>query len=458
MSNQLPSNVFAGGAVGFNSAPYTNYYLQQKARNEAKKEAIDNYYAEMSKSLTPTGMAENDVDDFIAGKNQWQQFNIQNKNILNDPKHPDYAKVLSQSNYLYNNVASLIPKSQDKVKKSLEYYKLTSGNKRGVTQSSIDEIERFNAPVLKGGGVDFNPTKIVANPDLFDAQKQKSFLDVTFEGIKPEKILGETVTDAKTKEKRTPYTEAYNPKSLEIASKRALSLYENTPEAQAYFENELDKHGQDFENNNAAFKAAYGRDITNGKDLAIGWVLNNGSTVNSGIDVHPYTPPSTTNIRVNGGGVINAAGGGNELYGIGTSRPLVFGDYIISGGQAVNKNGQPVSATFNDIPASEIPASLYKIVKPFLKPDEEDAETYSVQYKDGLPIAIAANLEKREGNKQAVRGSWVSIDAINNAQNQAYNPNVKQGEQTVLPKIKTKQPVSNPVISKKPKKVNFGNN
>lgn len=299
MSNNLPSNIYAGGAVSFNSTPYTQYYLQQKARNEAKKEAIDNYYAEMSKTLTPTGMEGNDVDYFIAGKNQWQQFNIQNKNILNDPKHPDYAKTLAQSNYLYNNVASLVSKSQAKVKGLTEIYNLTKTNKRGVTDASLQYIDEYGKPVLQGGGGQLNLTKIVANPDLFDAQKQKSFLDVVFEGIKPEKTPGKTFINAKTKEARTPYTEAYNPKSLEIASKRALSLYENTPEAQAYFENELDKHGQDFENNNAAFKAVYGRDITNGKDLAIGWVLNNGSVVNSGIDVHNYTPPSTTNIRVN---------------------------------------------------------------------------------------------------------------------------------------------------------------
>ena len=456
MSNQLPSNVYAGGAVTFNSTPYTNYYLQQKARNEAKKEAIDNYYTEMSKSLTPTGMAENDVDDFIAAKNQWQQHNIQNKNILNDPKNPNYAKALSESNYLYNNAASLIPKSQAKVKGLSEIYNITKSNKRGVTDTSLQYIDQFGKPLSQGGGGQLNPTKIVANPDLFDAQKQKSILDVVYDGVKPVKTYGVTTTDAATKEKRTLYTEAYDPESLKKAASRAKTSYENSPEMQAYFQTEFHNHDDDYDVFNKAFKAAFGRDISSPKDAAIGWVLNNGSVVNKGVDVHNYTPPSINNIRVNAGGVTNGAGGGNELYGIGTSRPLVFGDYIISGGQAVNKNGQPVSATFNDIPASEIPASLYKIVKPFLKPDEEDAETYSVQYKDGLPIAIAANVEKREGNKQAVRGSWITIDAINNEQNKAFNPNAKQGETTVLPK--PTKPVSNPVIPKKPKKVNLGNN
>lgn len=433
MSNQLPSNVYAGGAVTFNSTPYTNYYLQQKARNEAKKEAIDNYYTEMSKSLTPTGMAENDVDDFIAAKNQWQQHNIQNKNILNDSKNPNYAKVLSESNYLYNNAASLIPKSQAKVKGLSEIYNITKSNKRGVTDTSLQYIDQFGKPLSQGGGGQLNPTKIVANPDLFDAQKQKSFLDVTFEGIKPEKIIGETVTDAKTKEKRTPYTEAYNPKSLEIASKRALSLYENTPEAQAYFENELDKHGQDFESNNAAFKAAYGRDIANGKDLAIGWVLNNGSVVNSGIDVHAYTPPSK---------------GGNTIINLNT--PQVAADRFIDDAKtAVTRHDK--NAMSNIIQSFKTNAIGKNITDWAMVDDgvvinyttDEKSETGKIKQKKQTPIIISFSdpdaVAKLIGARQLFTGSDAKIDL--------YNPD----------KIKVDKPVNNPKPDKS-KKVNLGNN
>ena len=40
----LPNDIYSGGAVTFNPQPYVNYILQAQQRQQAKREAVDNYY------------------------------------------------------------------------------------------------------------------------------------------------------------------------------------------------------------------------------------------------------------------------------------------------------------------------------------------------------------------------------------------------------------------------------
>ncbi len=67
----LPDNLYTRGAVVFNTPQYFNYIQQAKARREAKQQAVDSYYQDLSKNLTSAGMASNDVPDFteINGEN-----------------------------------------------------------------------------------------------------------------------------------------------------------------------------------------------------------------------------------------------------------------------------------------------------------------------------------------------------------------------------------------------------
>lgn len=64
----LPSNLYAGGAVIFDSSPYTNYYLNQQARQKAQEDSMYRYFGEMGKGLTPAGMDAKDIPGLMQRK------------------------------------------------------------------------------------------------------------------------------------------------------------------------------------------------------------------------------------------------------------------------------------------------------------------------------------------------------------------------------------------------------
>lgn len=68
MAIHNPGTLYSGGSAVVNATPFTNYILQAKARNQAKRDAIDGYYSQLGKTLSPTGVAADDLNDFMAKK------------------------------------------------------------------------------------------------------------------------------------------------------------------------------------------------------------------------------------------------------------------------------------------------------------------------------------------------------------------------------------------------------
>jgi len=55
-------NPYGAGNVRLDSTPYTNFFLRQEAQKRAKDEALDRYFMDMEKSVTPAGMRTVDID------------------------------------------------------------------------------------------------------------------------------------------------------------------------------------------------------------------------------------------------------------------------------------------------------------------------------------------------------------------------------------------------------------
>lgn len=303
----LPGNIYAGGAVTLNSTPYVQYYLQSKAREQAKKEAIDKFYMDMGKSLTPTGVYSNDIPLFIDKKNQWQQHAMDNKDILNNPRHPQYAEKVAENSYLYNDAASIPELSKSKVKNFQEYMSAVKPNMKNVTEDTIEYGSKILAPLGQNAPLDL--TRISYTPELFDAKNQDAFIKTAMSNVKPDRTFGEPKIDAKSHQVINPYTDAYSTEGKQKIATNAALVYDNDKAAQAYFENEFHEHDADYENFNKAFKEYFKRDIASPKDAAIGWALSHAGVEEKGEQRAAYNP--YLGINVSSGGGNNVAGGGN---------------------------------------------------------------------------------------------------------------------------------------------------
>lgn len=405
----LPGNIYAGGAVTLNSTPYVQYYLQSKAREQAKKEAIDKFYMDMGKSLTPTGVYSNDIPLFIDKKNQWQQHAMDNKDILNNPRHPQYAEKVAENSYLYNDAASIPELSKSKVKNFEEYMSAVKPNMKNVTEDTIEYGSKILAPLGQNAPLDL--TRISYTPELFDAKNQDAFLKTAMSNVKPDRTFGEPKIDAKSHQVINPYTDAYSTEGKQKIATNAALVYDNDKAAQAYFENEFHEHDADYENFNKAFKEYFKRDIASPKDAAIGWALSHAGIEEKGEQRAAYNPfaGQHSTIYIGGQPPVNPnADNSTEFDRVGTIDPLVFpkSGVILKEGQARDKNGNLYSGDLTTT-GDRLPAGLKTVLKSggydFTDADKTDYFTFKV--KDGRIEAI-----KPSG------GSWIDRQDLVNFQ------------------------------------------
>src|SRR5690606_2592588 len=82
----IPSGLYSEGAVVFDTQPFANLYNQFIARKQAKDEALDNYFRDFGKNITPAGMRNQDIPVLTSKNNEWRQFYQQNKNAIMNPR------------------------------------------------------------------------------------------------------------------------------------------------------------------------------------------------------------------------------------------------------------------------------------------------------------------------------------------------------------------------------------
>jgi len=84
MAIQNDPRMYSGGAVVFDSSPTVDFFVRQQAKNQAKKEALNQYFSEVLKDVNPAGIRQvhlggvegqpkGIVDEINAWKDYWQQ-------------------------------------------------------------------------------------------------------------------------------------------------------------------------------------------------------------------------------------------------------------------------------------------------------------------------------------------------------------------------------------------------
>jgi len=265
MAIHNPSTLYSGGSAVVNSTPFTMYYLNTQARERAKRDALDQYYAHVGKTLTPTGMVSDDVPDFLERKNRWQQHAIETKDILNNPRDPRYAEELTKNNALFNDAQSVVGMSQSRGKDINEFYNFIKPG-HPLTAAAMAEMNKLSVPVAKGYQRP-DAAKVMYEPKPYTYADHNKLLNDQTKGITlgqyiPKEDI-QIVNGKRTKVYTTHY--AYDPKSLDVILDRAENIYDNDPNTKDFVDRTM-MDETDYNRYNPTFKAITGRDIEKPSD------------------------------------------------------------------------------------------------------------------------------------------------------------------------------------------------
>lgn len=254
--------VYDNGAVVFNTTPFLQLSMQMQARKQAKQQALDEYYQDLSKNLTPAGMASNDVPDFMNKVNAWRDYVVQNRKILDNPNSKEYAQAASQAGYLYNDAMQHAGTSKQKVKDLSQFNQLRlSHPDYTITDAGMQSANDAGLPISQGykpldwGTVEYNPKNKPTTVDDWNKWREYGTKGLEMTPGQPT-----TVTDPKTKSKYVSQRFAYNNDALNEIARRYEDLYSRNQQ----FKNEVDALAQDegkYRELNSRFKQIYGHDL-----------------------------------------------------------------------------------------------------------------------------------------------------------------------------------------------------
>lgn len=291
----LPSNLYSGGAVTFNTSPFTNFVLQTRQRQQAQDDALYKYFGDLGKNVTPAGMHSNDIPDLMAKKNEWQAFNMQNKNAIARPSI-DKGAAYQKSMAMYNDMLAHAAESKEKVKAISgvgSIYK-DPAKKSLLTEKTLADIQRGELPVTDPNYQRVDPLALNYNPRPFGVLEQGQLTALlnrfkggeSIDGV-PQKIPG-------TNQEKIKYKTTFNPDQLSGMQNIGASLYHNNPSFKQMIDEEADPLSNNYTTLNDVYKSHYGKDIASPEDMATAHVLSlhpnrSSREVVRNISVNPLT-------------------------------------------------------------------------------------------------------------------------------------------------------------------------
>lgn len=269
-----PSGLYTFGAVKINNQPTINLYAQLMAKQQAKQDALDQYYSKALTDVTPTGMRNKDVTEGWAKKvNDWQEFgmNPENRKYLVNPRQDNY-KTLTRFNQMHQDLLNDAQKSKEKFAGEKQWYELNKSARFNPTEEDMKLHDRYSRSIYDPSRLD----EMGGEPDLANLSynapdltgQQLIQVDKSIEsGYKRGKhAIGEGVSNKLTGKIDTQYQDAFTPSEIKNMADKKADLVNSNKSLQKFYSNMLnsgDEEHLDLLNN--AYQSVYGKTIK-GKD------------------------------------------------------------------------------------------------------------------------------------------------------------------------------------------------
>ncbi len=205
----MPTNtglesMFTGGAVKFDTEPSVNFYAQLMAHQQAKRDALDQYYQKVLSDTTPTGMRTQDIQNGWSQKlNNLQEFalNPQNRKYLENPKLDNYATT-TQFNKMHTDLLNDTQLSKNAHEQDLKADQLRLNKSWHPTgkledpnnldswtpNSDMDIFNRNSMSIYDPKRGNPNINNISYNKPAFSPLQEEQLFNSAFQNIKPKPI------------------------------------------------------------------------------------------------------------------------------------------------------------------------------------------------------------------------------------------------------------------------------
>ena len=268
--------LYTGGSERFDTRPHVQLYAQLKAKEQANKDAFDEYMRNLNIKVNPAGMRNNERRVFEDKLSKWQQYGMQNKEQLRNPRK-DGGRASMEFQAGYQDLQNIIARSKgvEELKKPAvevitdpNKYDRVNKDKLKTALQSTDQDLYIQDPKT-GAWVD-NPewrgisvSDIEFNAKPFDQGKFRGL----FKDIKRQEQAPTMIKDSKnmtqTVTKRAVFDEPAKDQIAEIA----VTEYMSDPSTKEFIDKLDPSEYNDF------FKKNYGHDIQTEGDLAAAYAL-----------------------------------------------------------------------------------------------------------------------------------------------------------------------------------------
>lgn len=163
--------LYTGGATVLDSSPIADMYHQYSMRKIARDEALEDYFRNLNKSVNPQGVRNQDIEGLTKKQNEWQQFYLQNKQAIKNPKI-DNGKAYSEYQSRYRDMQNYIQQSKNATAVSDDLAKMRMNQNMSYVfddDSIVTQIADHDKPLTDPTRKDVNiqqlsiqPKKVVA--------------------------------------------------------------------------------------------------------------------------------------------------------------------------------------------------------------------------------------------------------------------------------------------------------
>jgi hypothetical protein len=403
MPVRIPSQLYGGGAFKVDSTAATDFYLKQKAKDDAKAQTLDKYFTTLPEGANSKGVRNKDLELFHASLQDFQNYSNQHKRELANPaKYPEVYKEWERKRALPVEIADA---SRGAFQVSEAAGKIYADPKKGAeafTEETlgfdkegkplVDANGRFTGligheqPVAirdANGNIIKNPNfvpldigKLQYNPEKYDA---KSFNELTLmaaKGVLPDvPKRGPSIPDPKNPNRFFEQTiEEFSDEALASIGENARNFIKIDPrlkytwtKMQPYEKWIADpKNAQEFEKLKGLYQRVYKQDINDQDDLYTAFVMdaNNKPKIKTASYSKPAPKPKSTG---RGGGRKTAPtymSVGNVFDSIPDDNGFTANTKT-SGGKILDASGNPYNSTSGfdlEVEVDKMPIDLWSVI------------------------------------------------------------------------------------------------
>jgi hypothetical protein len=392
-----------GVAIDISSKP-TQMLIQLQQKEQAKNEALDKYFMDYDKNITPAGMRNIDIEGLMKRKNEAKQYYFQNKEAIRRPEL-DNGRAYSQFMGMNTDQLGFVSKSKEQTgkAKALSTATMNANQKKQIIADGVKDALILNELALDDPRrVDFD----IANFRAYDAYDDKKFMEnVWGKEELPTKIVNKDIGNGKfipeTYHLKIPEMAQLAPQRLQSAEISTRSYVRNNEGAIKYFNTlmedpimlkEANKAYQEYKGPNAK--------IVDEEDFAVAYGLlkKPGGFVKAGKEEETAAYKRQQDLNksiaiknigdgvVAGGNILDSIGGDGTPVSLGKDK---FGNqYKIEYGQVLGKDDQPFTGV-SDIKGTDLPAELFSILA---KSGTKlyAADNFKIRSEDGIITEIAS--------------------------------------------------------------------